>query len=117
MGPIIGYFDEYKKPGLLHSLWVRFVVSFFNDKMALVGVVSSAHQLGISEQTIRTVPNAVCLIVGTKDPFLKSAQALIDKIVDLQIVTIEGANHITTPSRTETKQALLDFLDEHSLKN
>ena len=73
VGPIISYFDERKQPGLLHTWWVKILTTWFNDRDALFALVQSAAELAVSEEELRSIPHAVCCIVGSNDPFLKSA--------------------------------------------
>jgi pimeloyl-ACP methyl ester carboxylesterase len=114
IGPLSGNLGaEREKPGLLHTLWVRLMTGVFNDREALIGIVWTIPELAISEDELRNITLPVCSIVGSRDPMRVSAEALADILPDLNLVIIEGADHISAPLKAETLDALRDCLHDY----
>ena len=116
VGPIISYFDERKKPGFLHTWWVKILTTWFNDRDALIALVQSAAELAVTEDELRSIPHAVCCIVGSEDPFLKSANSINGIIKSFQLHVMDGEDHITLPSKKNTHLILESFLKGNGAK-
>jgi len=114
IGPIIGYFEEKEKPGPVKTFFTRVIISYLNDVEALKALVLSAESLGVTEEDLKNISIPLLSIVGTKDPFLDSSIEMVKRVPNAQQATIEGGNHIMTPSRKQMHHALLEFLGEHS---
>ena len=115
VGPIIAYFDEDREPGILHTLWVKILTTWFNDREALEKLVIAAPQLGLTAIELQSIHNPLCCIIGSNDPFLRSARSLADNANNIELVVIDGEDHVTTPGKKETQQALVRFLRKHSM--
>ena len=114
--PLSGHLGpERKKPGVLHTLWVKLMTGYFNDPQALSGVIRGVPDLMLQEDAVRKISTPIGCIVGSTDPLRVSAEAMVDRIPGTTFVVIQGADHMATPGRGETIDALRRFLDEHRL--
>ena len=115
IGPLSGYLGaERPKPGLLHTGAVRLMTGYFNDQQALAAMIEGLPGLAVSEAALRSIAVPLCAIVGSDDPLRVSAEAMAARLPGTKLVVIDGADHIGTPLRRETQDALGAFLLRHS---
>jgi pimeloyl-ACP methyl ester carboxylesterase len=112
VGPLINYFDETgnMKTGFLHTQMFKILTTYLNDRSALSAIIKSARGLAVTKEELSAIKVPVCGIVGDKDPFLNKAKAMSGVILDHKLTIIKGADHITTMTSREAKDALVDFL-------
>ncbi len=115
ISPLSGYLGaERPKPGLLHTGLVRLMTGYFNDQQALAAMIEGLPGLAVSEATLRSISVPLCAIVGSDDPLRVSAEAMAARLPGAKLVIVDGADHIGTPVRRETQDALGAFLLHHS---
>jgi pimeloyl-ACP methyl ester carboxylesterase len=83
------------------------------DPKALAAVARSFGSFTVSETDLRqnTVPTLA--IIGEKDPLKKGVDAMEGVMSNLEIVIIEGANHVTAVGNPIFLESLLNFLEKH----
>lgn len=112
--PLGGYLDaDREKPGRLHTWGVLFMTRYFNDHLALAAMLKTLPDLGLTEEQVRRIPIPVCSIVGSRDLFKVSVDAMDGIVADHTVTVIDDADHVQTPLRPEMLDALERFLHEH----
>jgi pimeloyl-ACP methyl ester carboxylesterase len=114
VGPLSAHLGgEREKPGVLHTLWVRFVTRYLNDGQALGDMVRALPDLAVEEEDVRRISVPMCSIVGSRDPLKAGVDAMQGLAPDLEITVLEGADHIRAPGRPELLGTLRSFLRKH----
>jgi pimeloyl-ACP methyl ester carboxylesterase len=114
IGPLVSAIGpERKNPGMFHTLWVKLMTGYFNDKEAIIAMLPGLPEYAITEQDIRRIHVPLCGIVGSEDPFIVSSNALKGVAPDYTQTVIEGADHMRAPMRKEFVTALMSFLNSH----
>lgn len=103
-----------KKPGPLHTLWVRVMTEWFNDPLALAAMLRALPALGITETELSSLRLPVCSIVGENDPLLMGLRNMEGKVPGLVATVIPGADHLQATMRPELLKALTEFLDANA---
>lgn len=101
------------RPGPLHTFWVWVMTRYLNDGRALAGVVRGVRELAVSEEELSRVTVPVCVIIGDRDPMLPGAEALRQRLRQVEFTLVPGADHLRAPGRRELRSALLGFLRRH----
>ena len=115
VGPLAQHLgDDRTDPSALHNFWVRFMTSFLNDGPALAGVVRGLPELTVLEDELGNIAIPMCSIVGARDPMRVGSEALIGRVLDVEVLVIEGADHIKTTSHPKTSSTLIEFLERNS---
>jgi len=83
------------------------------DNRALAAVRRSNPDQVVTAAQMRAVTVPSLGIVGTADPYLREFEALKAAMPQLELVTIEGANHNTAPRQPAFVQAMLRFYQAH----
>jgi pimeloyl-ACP methyl ester carboxylesterase len=83
------------------------------DLKALAAVVRSFGSLTVSETDLRQNKVPTLSIIGEKDPLKKNVDAMKGVMSNLEIVVIEGADHLTAISSPIFLESLLKFLEKH----
>jgi pimeloyl-ACP methyl ester carboxylesterase len=111
--PPSGMFGEDRpKPSFIHTAMVKILTRYFNDGLALAGVLRGAKQLALTEEDVRGIPVPMLVIIGTDDPLKVGCDNLKGRVQHLTTVEIPGADHIQAPRRPEFLPALQQFLRE-----
>lgn len=111
IGPLSLYLKGSRPPpSRLHDLFLRLMTSRFNDGAALAGLVRALPEIMLDENELRRITVPVCAIVGSRDPFRPSAEALIGRVARYELTVIDGADHLTALLRQRTRRALRNFL-------
>lgn len=112
--PVASELDpQRKKPGLLHTAWVRIMTGWFNDQQALIGVIEGLPWLAINEKELRGISVPVCSVVGDKDLLSVGAKAMAGRVKGLSQVIIADADHMQAPMRPELLAALTACLENN----
>ncbi len=114
IGPIGEAFGKDRKPGFIHRTWVKLMTGYFNDKKALIALMESLKALALSEAEVEAIRVPMLTVVGSEDILLAGAKALHQAAPDHKLVVVDGADHMRTIYREETRKAILDFLEAHS---
>ncbi len=111
IGPLSGNLGaERKRPSLIHTVWVKLMTKYFNDPLALIGVIEGTPGLAVTESELRAIEIPVAAICGDEDPLLEGARRMLGVVPDLTLVAITGADHIQAPRRPEFRRELANFL-------
>jgi pimeloyl-ACP methyl ester carboxylesterase len=85
-----------------------------NDPIALAAVIRGMQNLTVSEAQLRANKVPTLALIGDQDPLKAGVDQLDGVMSNLEIVVIEGADHMTAFSRPEFKESLKKFLAAHS---
>lgn len=102
--------DDRPKPGFLHTWSVKILTRYFNDNLALLGVVKGLGEITLTEEELKNLSMPILLIVGNRDPMKQGALELAKLVNHARLIVLEGADHITLARRKETVAALRSFL-------
>ena len=58
----------------------------------------------------------VLALIGMNDPLKKNVEDIKDRLANLQVVVIDGGDHLTAFTRPKFIKSLSRFLDEHRQK-
>lgn len=105
--------DEQVRLNLIQILWNKLATAYLSDNDALAALLESLPGLRLTREDLAGIPVPVLSIVGDRDPLRISAQALVGVVPDHQLVLVEKSDHVRTPIRDKTREALLDFLRRH----
>ncbi|HEY7425104.1 MAG TPA: alpha/beta hydrolase [Gemmataceae bacterium] len=83
---------------------------------ALAAVVRSWKTLAVSEKQMKANKVPVLALIGEKDPLKKNVEDIKDRLANLQVVVIDGSDHLTAFTRPKFVKSLSKFLDEHRQK-
>ena len=86
----------------------------FNDEAILAKVVRSFPELVVTEEQLRANRTPVLSIVGDRDPFKESIDAMTGILGNHEVVVIEGADHMNATRRPEFVDGLRAFLEKQS---
>ncbi len=116
IGPVAGRLGgQRERPGLLHTLWVLFLTRYLNDGKALAALVRAMPQLALTEEEVSQIRVPMCSIVGSRDPLRPGAEALKERLPQVELTLVQGADHLRALVRKELHGALLSFLRRHSI--
>jgi pimeloyl-ACP methyl ester carboxylesterase len=87
-----------------------------DNSKALAAVLRGFKDLAVTEEQLNANRVPVLALIGEKDPLKKSVDDLKDRLANLQVVVISGADHITAFTNRTFLEALIKFLDEHGRK-
>jgi len=112
--PLIGGLGPgRKKPSIFNKWWINLMTSFFNDPLALAGMLDGLEQLALSEDEVKSLTMPSLGIVGTEDPLRIGAEALAKAAPDHTLIFVEGKDHLGTPFAEKTQRELYRFLMAH----
>lgn len=83
---------------------------------ALAAVVRSWKKLGVSKKQLRANKVPALALIGARDPLKATIDLIKDDMGNLQVVVIEGKDHLTAYISPEFTSNLRKFLAEHSQK-
>lgn len=93
---------------------LNMLVMLNNDPKALAAVIRGTEQWKVPEEVIRANKIPTLALIGEVDPLKDGVDALKSVMPDLNVVVIEGANHMDATSHPKFRESLLEFLHEHS---
>jgi pimeloyl-ACP methyl ester carboxylesterase len=102
------------KPSDAHINNINQMVASLNDPRALAAVMRALKNLAITEEQLKADKVPTLAIVGELDPLRDGVEELKGRLSDLQIVVIEGADHMDAFLRPEFTKSLKAFLTKHS---
>lgn len=110
VAPITHWLEVKKRAPEIQCKIVDFVVGLFNDLDAIVNVFRTFEALSVPEEALRknTVPTLV--LVGTKDGIRVTSDQLPGLMQNLQLVYIEGGDHLSTVPHPVFMRSMVDFL-------
>jgi pimeloyl-ACP methyl ester carboxylesterase len=84
-----------------------------NDVKALAAVLHGMKDLAVSDDKVKANRVPTLALIGEIDPLKKGVDDLKERMPDLRVVVIDGADHITAVARPEFFKELKGFLDKH----
>jgi pimeloyl-ACP methyl ester carboxylesterase len=106
--------DGRPKPTPEQLRFSRLVLNAFADQKALASVARSLKELAISEPTWKSFKTPTLAIVGALDPLKKGVDNLKGVLPQMEIVVIEGADHMNAFAQPEFVASLKAFLARNS---
>ncbi len=91
------------------------LVMLTNDPQALAAVIRGASQWVVSEEALRENEIPTLSLIGEKDPLKDGVDALQQVMASLEVVVIEGADHMNATGHPKFRESLLEFLHEHAM--
>jgi len=85
-----------------------------NDPLALASAIRGMKQLQISQEKIEANEVPTLALIGEVDPLKAGVDALQEVMPNLEVVVIEGADHMTAISNPLFVNSLNEFLLNHS---
>lgn len=113
--PIISHIgDNPRHTGFLHTITVKILTGYFNDPLALAGVLRGIPELKLTREDIQQLHMPICLIVGEHDPLRRGAERLKSEVPHAQLTIIYRSDHVTAPMKKEFIETLIRFLQKYS---
>jgi pimeloyl-ACP methyl ester carboxylesterase len=110
--PLSAYMGAgHTEPGRLHGLLVRLLTRYVCDGEALADLVLSLPELAVADAEVRRIAIPVYAIVGSRDPFRRSAERLIGRLPECRVIVVPGTDHLALLRRKRTRAALEEFLE------
>jgi pimeloyl-ACP methyl ester carboxylesterase len=88
-------------------------VMAINDAKALSAVVRGFVEFAVTEKELLSNKVPTLVMVGTLDPAKVGVDRMKEKLPNLNVVEIAGADHMTTFTSLEFNEALKAFLAKH----
>lgn len=107
---------DRKKPGFIHTQFVRIMTKYFNDPIALADLTPTIGDLTLDEHELKSILVPVCSIVGSEDSLKPGADALEGRIRNIHRLVIPGADHMNAASRPELIEFLKAFIERYPAK-
>jgi pimeloyl-ACP methyl ester carboxylesterase len=98
----------------LEQLGVKLGIRYFNDPLALAAVVRGWEQLSVTEAALQANRVPALCIIGNDDGFLPYSEALAQHMAHLDLVVIEGRDHMNIADTGPFLEKLRAFLASHT---
>jgi pimeloyl-ACP methyl ester carboxylesterase len=89
------------------------MVTMMNDTKALAAVVRSWKEIMVSDEKLKANKVPTQAVIGELDPLKRGVDEVKGKMSNLNVIVIDGADHMTTFYRPEFTKSLQAFLAEH----
>jgi pimeloyl-ACP methyl ester carboxylesterase len=83
---------------------------------ALAAVVRSWKDLGVSKEKLKSNKVPTLALIGSKDPLKESIELMKDEMENLEVIVIDGANHLSTYTNPKFIRSLRKFMADNSQK-
>lgn len=116
LGPLVNALwpDGDAKPTEEQIKAISDIIILQNDVLALAGAARGMAQLTVTQEQLEANTIPTLAIVGGADPIKTGVEAMAEVMANLEVVVVEGANHLSC-FRTDTfRESLLEFLAKHS---
>ncbi|HUY93430.1 MAG TPA: alpha/beta hydrolase [Pirellulales bacterium] len=97
--------------------WLKLINFFFrllNDQQALAAAARGMHDLIVPEDALRANRAPALVVIGEVDPLRSTVDELEPVMSNLEVVVIDGADHMQTFFRPEFQKSIEEFLLAHS---
>jgi pimeloyl-ACP methyl ester carboxylesterase len=84
-----------------------------NDPKALAAVLRGMHELTVTDEALKRNKVPTLAVIGDLDPLKRQVDDLKGDLANLQVVVIEGADHLNAHARPEFLASLREFLAKH----
>jgi pimeloyl-ACP methyl ester carboxylesterase len=85
-----------------------------NDPRALAACMRGMANLQTTKQQLEENKVPVLAIIGEKDPLKKGVDAMIGVFANVKVIVVKNGDHMSTFQSPKFKEALNEFLSEHS---
>jgi pimeloyl-ACP methyl ester carboxylesterase len=85
-----------------------------NDPKALAACMRGMANLQTTKQQLEENKVPVLAIIGEKDPLKKGVDAMIGVFANVKVIVVKNGDHMSTFQSPKFKEALNEFLSEHS---
>lgn len=90
------------------------MVMLGNDPLALAAVIRGMKQFTVTEEELRANKVPTLAVVGGDDPLRVGTDEMADIMGNLEVVIVEGEDHMTAMRHEEFRGAIEDFLKRHA---
>lgn len=112
--PLSSYLDEDREePGLLHTMLVKILTGYLNDKQAIIAMIKAIPEIAITEEEAGSIELPMLTVAGANDSLAAGSKALHDLAPDHKLVIVPGRDHIQLPRSPEMRVEMKKFLDAH----
>ncbi len=91
------------------------IIGSINDLKALAATLRGFKDFAVAEDKLKTNPVPALALIGGMDPLKDGVDVLKDRMANLKIVVIDGADHMNAFARAEFVKSLREFLAQQSL--
>jgi pimeloyl-ACP methyl ester carboxylesterase len=118
IGPLIEALHPPGKPKPTEEQIKAFnsMLSVMNDTKALGAVVRSWKDVTVPDDKLKSNKVPTLAIIGEIDPLKRGVDELKETMANLDVVVIEGADHMNAFTRPEFVKSLQAFLAKHAVK-
>ena len=115
IGPLIEYLTPagQPKPSEEKLKLMNDMVLLMNDPKALAAVIRGMPGLVVPEEKLRANKVPTLALIGEIDPLKESVDALAEVMPNLEVIVVNGADHMNAPTRPEFINGLKEFLAAH----
>jgi pimeloyl-ACP methyl ester carboxylesterase len=116
MGPLIERLTPpgRPKPTAEQMEMINRMLAKSNDEKALAAVVRAFGDLTIDPQKLEANQVPTLAIIGELDPLKSSVDALKERMGNLKVVVIDGADHMTAVANPKFFKSLSEYLEQNS---
>lgn len=114
-GPLIRALTPAGRPAPTEEQIAMFnsLLGASNDQKALAAVIRGMGTMTITEAQLRANKIPTLAIIGEIDPLKEGVDSMAKVMANLEVVVIDGADHMQAFGRPEFKAAMKDFLAKH----
>jgi pimeloyl-ACP methyl ester carboxylesterase len=94
---------------------INVTFALLNDTKALGAVMHGMKALAVADAAQKANQIPTLALIGSLDPLKKGIDALKGRLAHLDVVVVEGANHMDAPANPAFIQGLTEFLAKHAL--
>jgi pimeloyl-ACP methyl ester carboxylesterase len=84
-----------------------------NDTLALAAALRGMNHLCVADDQLRANRVPTLALIGASDPLRKGVDALVGRLANLEVVVIDGADHMTAFIKPQFVDELMKFLATH----
>ncbi len=117
IGPLLIALTPPGKPKPSEFLLRQTNLMFGGERGKVLGaVVRSWKDLAVPKEKLKANKVPALAIVGTSDPLKQSIDLIKDDLANLEIITVDGGDHMSTFASPKFVESLRKFLEEHAQK-
>ncbi len=116
IGPLIEHLTpaDRPKPTAEQISAINQMLMLSNDPKALAACIRGMKGLAVPEEKLKANQVPVLAIIGEKDPLKNGVDAMQERMANLTVSVIDGADHMTTFTNPKFVKDLKAFLGNHS---
>ncbi|MBI3736996.1 alpha/beta hydrolase [Candidatus Sumerlaeota bacterium] len=114
--PLINYLTpaDQPKPSEEKLKSLNTMMTSMNDVHALAACIRGNKTLTVTEEQLRANKVPTLAIIGSRDPIKAQLDRMVGVMSNLDVIIVDGADHMTCFSRPEYINGLTEFLQKHS---